>query len=197
MPSLAPVALPSAALALAVVGLFLYRKRYRACGGVSALQDLTDFVTEEVVCDGVGPPTLVGRFVWQPEGQRALVKMQTDALQSAEALAGALVLTLKAYSGAEYAYYTAVPSLWGLMTNTTPRRCRQPPPPPHRGNDGHAESWLQSCGLRCKRAQPGAYDVRDVRNCARKLCLTGKPRNCRPRPMMRTMYQNLVSRTTM
>ena len=90
----------------------LLRARNRAAGPES-LKELDTFIQEEVLAKGE-QTVLLGRFSWQPEGSRALVKLSQRPMSISCALRS-LGLKLVSYSGAEYCYYDAAVQLTSLV----------------------------------------------------------------------------------
>lgn len=114
---------PTAAALSLLLGasLLLLRRRLRrgsAAAGPDTLSNLADFALDEVLVEGDGAVVL-GRFSWQPAGERALIKLAPK--QAAAALAGdggllgSLESRVTSYSGAEYCYYEACCSLASLV----------------------------------------------------------------------------------
>eukprot|EP00668_Euglena_longa_P015685 GGOE01019812.1.p1 GENE.GGOE01019812.1~~GGOE01019812.1.p1 ORF type:complete len:377 (+),score=120.88 GGOE01019812.1:30-1133(+) len=114
-------ALVSILLGGPVAALWLWRRRHRQPQRLEALEDLRDFMVEEVISAQV-PIVLLGRFPWQADGQRAVVKVQTQALERPEVVVDVLRMCLKSYSGAEYCYFDGRPSLAALLRCPEARR---------------------------------------------------------------------------
>jgi len=92
------------------------QRRARA-GGPDKLGDMSDFATEEVLLEGE-VTIVLGRFSWQADGEKALVKLTTRPVALASGLLEALNLRVSSYSGAEYCYYHCVCALSSLVTAT-------------------------------------------------------------------------------
>lgn len=107
------------ATALGVLRSFMRRHGFKS---VSSLNDLSSFVQEEVVSQNEHLTVLLGRFIWQPHDQKALIKLSLRA-QDATAVAPNLETALSSYSGAEYAYYSATTSLLSLLRSKSLRPC--------------------------------------------------------------------------
>ena len=104
-------------LAVAVGGgLLLHKFFFRgAKRTVDGLADLAAFTAEEILSQSAeGFTVFLGRFSWQPAGERALVKVNPKRADVA-AIISSLELKLSSYSGAEYAYYSGSPGLLGTL----------------------------------------------------------------------------------
>ena len=109
MPSLRGPELLIAAAGTAAVIAALAVLRKRRQRSTETLASLASFVLEEVLVEDE-LSVLLGRFAWQPAGEKALVKLSARRAPVAAGL-GSLELALSSYSGAEYAYYN---SRWAL-----------------------------------------------------------------------------------
>lgn len=81
---------------------------------VSTLTDLSTFTLEEILIEGE-LSVLLGRFSWQPAGERALVKLSARKVSLEAGLLPSLTCDLSSYSGAEYAYYVGRSALLSLL----------------------------------------------------------------------------------
>jgi m7GpppX diphosphatase len=106
------VASGSTALAIATAAL-LYIRRARAAS-VSSLANLLAFVQDEVISQGE-LTVVLGRFSWQPPGEKALLKLSAKPIPLSAGLLGSLETALASYSGAEYAYYVGRAALLSLV----------------------------------------------------------------------------------
>ena len=115
MSSFIGLATTAAAVPLAV---FLWRKlRCSLNAKIDGLSDLAAFDCQEVLVESSdGFTVLLGRFAWQPAGERSLVKIRATSV-SGTAIVSSLVTHLSSYSGAEYAYYKGTTSLVSLLSS--------------------------------------------------------------------------------
>ena len=96
------------------LGLGVAWLRRRAKRTVSSLPDLASFTLEEVLHEG-DLTVLLGRFAWQPAGERALIKLAVKPVPLSAGLVQSMETRLSSYSGAEYAYYTGRAALLSLI----------------------------------------------------------------------------------
>ena len=82
---------------------------------VSSLNDLSAFEQEEVLSEGGELKVVLGRFSWQPPGEKALLKLAVKPVPLSAGVVPSLETSLDSYSGAEYAYYTGRAALLALL----------------------------------------------------------------------------------
>lgn len=119
MSQLQSVVTTTLASGLAALSLLAnYPLRRRRATGPDQLVNLADFATEEVLIENDYGTVVLGRFCWQAQGERALVKLVSKPLSLASGLLGALQVNVSSYSGAEYCYYDGRCSLASLFATT-------------------------------------------------------------------------------
>jgi len=92
-----------------------HRLRRRQAPGPDQLANLADFATEEVLLESDRVVIVLGRFGWQAQDQRALIKLTPKPPTLASGLLDALDVHVASYSGAEYCYYDGLCSLASLF----------------------------------------------------------------------------------
>eukprot|EP00966_Prymnesium_polylepis_P307143 7097497-Prymnesium_polylepis.1 len=101
--------------AAALVAVVIHRRRRAAAAAVDTLADLATFEEEEVLVEGE-VSVVLGRFAWQREGERALIKLTARPVTLAAGVLRSLHTVVSSYSGAEYCYYDGVIGLARLAS---------------------------------------------------------------------------------